>query len=106
MGGTNINIGDYMKLIAFSLLLISEFAIEKWRFSYVIQNSFENPFWIGALCMVVAYLIYLNFLNIKFPEYDIRQSAMTVFIISKIIAQLYHGKDFLNAWGLKKLISH
>lgn len=105
MSATQINSGDYMKLFAFILLLVSEFAIEKWRFSYVFWNTFENPFWIGALCMVIAYLIYLSLLSVRFPRYDVRQLSMTIFILSKIIAQLYHGRDFLNAWGLKKIVS-
>lgn len=103
MGNTTRNSGDYMKLIAFCLLLISEFAVEKWRFSYVLHNTSENPFWVGALCMVIAYMSYLNMVPIHIKKYDIRQLAMTVFIISKVIAQLYHAKDFLNAWGLKKV---
>ena len=104
MTNTIINSGDYMKLVAFSLLFISEFAIEKWRVVYVIKNTLVNPFWIGAFCMMVAYLSYTNIIKLHFKNHDIRQTSMTIFIITKIIAQLYHGKDYLNAWGLKKIL--
>ena len=97
----NKKFGCYLRLSAFLILLIAELHVTEWKISDLILNTLSNPFWLGIVILIIAYLDHLEFIDLGIKNYDLIYIALSIFIIAKIKSQHYHCKNLKNIWGLK-----
>ena len=86
-----------LRLVAFSLLVAAAFA-ERGRDT--LSHTHLDPFWLGALVMVVANATKLSLSDPSKPSFDPAHAGMTVFLMAKIVSHCHHCKKY-NVWGVK-----